>query len=200
MSTNRKIVSQLANGSHSFPSLGLPMHAWFEEDTVIDGHTFQTGDFNPHFPTTKDKETIELVVLGNRVYHSVHGDYTLKMLTDFDKDNDYKIETELDGNFTYTCLAHPTGDIKSKYAKEPSHLEDLGLPAYDKEIHTDDLMKYTVPNAEEALAIGDAYDEKSKQERIRAKEEADADEKEVARLAADLAMHSAGLISNPLEQ
>lgn len=199
MSKNRKIVSQLTNGSQSFPSLGLPLHSWFEEDTEINGYTFQKGDANPYFPTIKDKETIELVVLGDRVYHSVHGDYTLKLLTDFEKDNDYKIETELDGNFTYTCLAHPTGDIKDKYAKDPSHLEDLGLPAYDKEIHTDDLMKYTVGNLE-VLAIGDAYDEKAKQERIRAKEEADADEAEVARLAADLAMHSAGLISNPLEQ
>ena len=200
MSKNRKIVSQLTSGSCSFPSLGLPMHAWFEEDTEINGYTFRKGDANPHFPTTKDKETIELVTIGNRIYHSVHNDYTLKMLTDFNKDNDYKIETELDGNFTHTLMYHAAGNIKGEYQKDPTILSDLGVPAYDKEIHTDDLMKYTVPNAEVALALGDAYDEKAKQERIRAKEEADADEAEVARLAADLAMHSAGLISNPLEQ
>ena len=200
MSKNRKIVSQLTSGSCSFPSLGLPTRAYFEEDTTIDGHTFRGGDANPYFPTTKDKETIELVVIGDRIYHSVHGDYTLKMLTDFNKDNDYKIETELDGNFTHTLMYHAAGNIKAEYQKDPTILIDLGLPAYDNEIHTDDLMKYTVPNAEVALVIGDAYDEKAKQERIRAKEEADADEAEVARLAADLAMHSAGLISNPLEQ
>ena len=97
-------------------------------------------------------------------------------------------------------MYHAAGNIKGEYQKDPTILSDLGVPAYDKEIHTDDLMKYTVPNAEVALALGDAYDEKAKQERIRAKEEADADEAEVARLAADLAMHSAGLISNPLEQ
>jgi len=79
MSKNRKIVSQLTSGSCSFPSLGLPMHAWFEEDTEINGYTFRKGDANPHFPTTKDKETIELVTIGNRIYHSVHGDYTLNV-------------------------------------------------------------------------------------------------------------------------
>lgn len=198
MSTNRKIVSQLANGSHSFPSLGLPMHAWFEEDTEIDGHIFKQGDYNPHFPTTKDKETIELVVIGNRVYHSVHSNYTLKMLTDFDKDNDYKIETELDGNFVHTLMYHGN-NIKQLYEKDPNHIVELGLPAYDKEIHTDDLMKYTVGNLE-SLVIADAYDEKAKEERRKAKEEADAEQSEVERLAADLAMHSSGLISNPLEQ
>lgn len=196
--SKRKIVSQLVNGSHSFPSLGMPTRAYFEEDTTINGYTFLKGDANPYFPTVKDTETIELVVIGDRVYHSVHGDFTLKMLNDFDKHNDYVIETKLDGNFTHTVIVH--GDVKSKYEKDSNYLNDLGLPAYDKELHTHDLMKYTVPNAEEALAIGDAYDEKAKEERKRAREEATATEDEVAVLASDLAMHSAGLISNPLEK
>lgn len=135
---SRKIVSQTADSTTEYPSLNLPMAIYLEEDSVINGVELIAGSRDPRYPADKDLEKIQLIVLGGRIYHSVHEDYTEDMLKPTET-NDYVIEKKLNGNFTYTVLNHNTG-INNKFKEDPSIISILGLPKFDAEKHTTDLV------------------------------------------------------------
>ena len=140
----RKIVSQTDDTTTAFPSLNFPLHKYFEEDTEINGIVYAKGDRDSSYPTEWDKESIHLITIGNKRYDSVHEEMTEEMLTPTD-DNDFKIETKLDGNFTKTVLLY-NGSILNKYKEDAEYLTKLGLPAYDEKTHTEDLIStLTIP-------------------------------------------------------
>jgi len=188
----RKIVSQTNDHTTAFPSLDLPMVKYFEEDIIIDGVQSFKGDRDYRYPADSDLESIELVVIGNRVYHSVHSDYTEEMLEPT-QDNDYVIEEELDGNFTFTVLQHNTG-IAYKYSKDPELLNTLGLPDYDEEVHkTDLIVKATIP--EEAYIAAAKFEEDQLKKQQEDAELNNPSQEEIDALAARLAAISSGNIS-----
>jgi hypothetical protein len=67
---------------------------------------------------------VQLISIFERTYFSFHEDYTDEILESCNAD--YKIETELDGNFTNT-LIHQHWDLEELYS--------LGCPEYDPEVH-----------------------------------------------------------------
>jgi hypothetical protein len=188
----RKIVSQTNDHTTAFPSLDLPMVKYFEEDIIIDDVQSFKGDRDYRYPADSDLESIHLVTIGNRVYHSVHSDYTEEMLEPT-QDNDYVIEEELDGNFTFTVLQHNTG-ITYKYSKDPELLNTLGLPDYDEEVHTTDLIiKATIP--EEAYIASDKFEEDKLKKQQEDEELNNPSQEEIDDLAARLVAVSSGNIS-----
>jgi hypothetical protein len=188
----RKIVSQTNDHTTAFPSLDLPMVKYLEKDTVIDGVQSFKGDRDFRYPADSDLESIELVVIANRVYHSVHSDYTDEMLEPTE-DNDYVIEEDLDGNFTFTVLQHNTG-IAYKYANNPELLNILGLPDYDDEVHTTDLyLKADIPE-EAYIAVAKFEEEKLKKQQEDA-ELNNPSQEEIDAFAAKLVEISSGNIS-----
>ena len=188
----RKIVSQTNDHSTAFPSLDLPMTKYLEKDTVIDGVQAFKGDRDFRYPADSDLESIELIVIGNRVYHSVHSDYTEEMLEPTE-DNDYVIEDELDGNFTFTVLQHNTG-IGAKYESNPELLHILGLPDYDEEVHTTDLLiKETIP--EEAYIAAAKFEEDKLKKQQEDAELNNPSQEEIDALATRLVEISSGNIS-----
>jgi hypothetical protein len=188
----RKIVSQTNDHTTAFPSLDLPMVKYLEKDTVIDGVQCFKGDRDFRYPADSDLESIELVVIANRAYHSVHSDYTEEMLEPTE-DNDYVIEGELDGNFTYTVLQHNTG-IAYKYSNDPELLNTLGLPEYDEEVHTTDLIiKATIPE-EAYIAVAEFEEDKLKKQQEDA-ELNNPSQEEIDALASRLVAVSSGNIS-----
>jgi hypothetical protein len=188
----RKIVSQTNDHTTAFPSLDLPMVKYLEKDTVIDGIQLFEGDRDFRYPADSDLESILLVTIGNRVYHSVHSDYTVAMLKPT-ADNDYVIEKKLDGNFTFTVLQHNTG-IAYKYANNPETLNILGLPDYDDEVHTTDLyVKASIP--EEAYIAAAKFEEDKLNKQQEDAELNSSSQEEVDELAAKLVAISSGNIS-----
>jgi len=166
----RKIVSQTNDATTFFPSLDFPLQKIFEEDEEINGVMHFKGDLDNRYPTEFDKENIHLINIDKKRYDSVHEDMTEEMLEPTD-DNDFVIETELDGNFTNTVLLY-NGTIANKYKQDPEYLNKLGLPAYDKDVHTKDLISlHTIPEsvllksqqvADEEYARAEAAAEKAK--------------------------------------
>lgn len=131
---SRKIVSQTDDLTVAFPSLDFPMERFFEEDTEVNGVVQPAGSKDPNYPSLLDSESVYLFSVTGRRYDSVHQDYTDEMLTPTE-DNDYVIETELDGNFTHTVMQLNT-TLFNKYKEDASIVASLGLPEYDPEIHT----------------------------------------------------------------
>jgi hypothetical protein len=185
----RKIVSQTDDTTTAFPSLNFPLHKYFEEDTEVNGIMHFKGDRDFSYPTEWDKESIHLITIGKTRYDSVHENMTEEMLTPTD-DNDFKIETKLDGNFTKTVLLY-NGSIANKYKQDPEYLNKLGLAAFDDKTHTEDLIStLTIPvhileqgnkNAEEEEARMQA-----KMERLKsAEKEPEIDLEAVAKMFAD---------------
>ena len=131
---SRRIVSQTDDLTVAFPSLDLPMEKFFEEDTEVNGVVQPAGSKDPSYPSLLDQQSVYLFSMLGRRYDSVHQDYTDEMLTPTE-DNDYVIETELDGNFTHTVM-QLNATIFNKYKDDASIVAALGLPEYDPEIHT----------------------------------------------------------------
>jgi hypothetical protein len=185
----RKIVSQTNDLTTEFPSLNLPICKYLEKDTYIDGVQCFEGDRDFRYPADSDLESILLVTIGNRVYHSVHSDYTKEMLKPTE-DNDYVIEKKLDGNFTFTVLQHNTG-IAYKYSKDPELLNTLGLPDYDEEEHTTDLrVKASIP--EEAYIAAAKFEEDKLKKQQEDAELNNPSQEEIDALAASLLEISSG--------
>jgi hypothetical protein len=190
---SRKIVSQTNDYTTSFPSLNLPMAKYLEEDETVYGVKLAVGDTDPRYPSDSDLESVELIDIDGRVYHSVHKNYTSEMLTPTE-DNDYVIETELDGNFTYTVLQHNTS-IANKYKKDFNIVEVLGLPEYDEETHkTDLILEASVSKEQRAAAEKYEADRAKKLEEDAALQDKPSDE-EIAALADSLAGISSGQLS-----
>lgn len=140
----RKIVSQTDDTTTMFPSLNFPLHKFFEEDTEVNGIMQFKGDRDTSYPTEFDKENIWLLTIDKKRYDSVHEEMTEEMLEPTD-DNDFTIETKLDGNFTFTVLRY-NGSIANKYKEDPEYLNKLGLPSYDPAVHNKDLISLaTIP-------------------------------------------------------
>jgi hypothetical protein len=196
----RKIVSQTQDATVSFKLLHLDHAPILTQDKTFldkDGieRTAKAGMTDPTF--VPEIDVIELCVIDNRVYHSVHGDYTTAMLKPTEE-NDYVIEKKLDGNFTFTVLQH-NGTIKTKYEADPTYLDWLGLPAYDSAVHTTNLKHVGVGDptkedfmTEQAAAFeaktieqDNTQQELLETERKKAEEEAAANPKNIA--AAELA-------------
>jgi hypothetical protein len=137
MKMTRKIVSQTNDSVTLYPKLGLPVVKFLENDIEHNGRVYKTSEKDPRYPTVADMEYIHLVTIGDRRYDSVHSDYTEEMLAPTE-DNDYKIETELDSNFTYTVLKYNL-DIATKYNEDSKYIEHLGLPEYDPELQYTDV-------------------------------------------------------------
>ena len=198
--TTRKIVSQTDDTTTAFPSLNFPFHKFLEENTEINGVMQFKGDRDSRYPTEWDTENIHLITIGKKRYDSVHKNMTEEMLTPTD-DNDFNIETELDGNFTKTVLLY-NGSIANKYKKDPEYLNKLGLPAYDAEVHTKDLISLeSIPEAVLEQAQKNVEEEEArmqaKLERINSSEsqpepDLEAMAKAFAEEAARLATASAG--------
>jgi hypothetical protein len=109
------------------------------------------------------------------------------------EDNDYVIEEELDGNFTFTVLQHNTG-IAYKYSKDPELLNTLGLPDYDEEVHkTDLIVKATIP--EEAYIAAAKFEEDKLKKQQEDAELNNPSQEEIDALAARLVAISSGNIS-----
>jgi hypothetical protein len=133
----RRIVSQTDDSTTEFPSLDLPIQIYLEEDETIDGTDYKEGDVDPRYPSKFDVQSIYLVTIDNRRYDSVHEDYTDEILA-ATEDNDFQIETELDGNFVNTVMRYNT--LVAKWIKEDDTvISSLGLPEYDPETDTGDL-------------------------------------------------------------
>jgi len=200
--TTRKIVSQTDDATTAFPSLGFDLHKILEEDTEINGVMQFKGDRDSRYPTEWDNENIHLITIGNKRYDSVHKDMTEEMLTPTD-DNDFNIETKLDGNFTKTVLLY-NGSIANKYKEDPEYLNKLGLPAYDVAVHKKDLISlHTIPVAVLEQAQKNVEEEEarmaSRLERIKSSESApevdlEAMAKAFAEEAVKLATASAGTV------
>lgn len=192
---SRKIVSQTNDHTTAFPSLNLPISKYLEEDEMVYGVQLFKGDRDPRYPSDADLESIELIVIGDRIYHSVHENYTKEMLKPTE-DNDYVIETKLDGNFTNTVLNHNTG-IANKYRADFNITKVLGLPDYDEEVHKKDLkVEATVSKEQREAAEKYEAEMKKKLEEDAALQDKPSDE-EIAALAASLAGISAGTL--PIE-
>ena len=131
----RKIVSQTDDTTQAFPHLDRPLSKVLTEDATIDGVDYKAGQKDPSY--TIDPEYIQLVSIGDRMYYSVHGDYTAKMLTPTEQ-NDYVIEKTLDGNFVYTLFQYNHA-IAEKCKIDPEYAKWLGLPEFNPEIHKTDL-------------------------------------------------------------
>lgn len=153
---SRRIVSQTNDFIIGFPSLGLPLEKYLEQDETVNGVELFEGDRDPRYPSDSDLESIPLIVIDRKRYDSVHEDYTDEMLTPTE-DNDYVIEDSLDGNFTYTVLLY-NSLIASKYKEDENYLSFLGLPEYDKDTHKTDLVSVsTIPT--EALEFASARED-----------------------------------------
>jgi hypothetical protein len=143
---SRKIVSQNEDCVVPFQSLGFKPYKRFEEDVTIDGVSYSAGDLDPTYPQDSDLEYIHLVTINKRRYDSVHENFTKKQLTPSET-NDYIIESELDGNFTFTVLKS-NEEIYSKYKKDKNYLKLLNLPEYVPEVHTVNLKTSTTVDPE----------------------------------------------------
>jgi hypothetical protein len=146
----RKIVSQTHDTTVSFTRLGLDIAPILTEDkTYVDRDGIEreakAGQNDPTF--VPEIDIIELAVIYDRVYHSVHGNYTTAMLKPTEE-NDYVVEKKLDGNFTYTVMCHNTA-IKDKYEADPTYLDFLGLPTFDPAVHKTNLKHVGVGNPDE---------------------------------------------------
>jgi len=146
----RKIVSQTQDTTVSFIRLDLDKAPILTEDkTYVDRDGIEreakAGQSDPTF--VPEIDIIELAVIDDRVYHSVHGNYTTAMLKPTEE-NDYVIEKTLDGNFTYTVMCHNTA-IKDKYEADPTYLDFLGLPTFDPAVHKTNLKHVGVGNPDE---------------------------------------------------
>jgi hypothetical protein len=131
----RKIVSQTNDATQAFPSLNFPISKVLTEAKIVDGVEYKAGQVDPTY--VPEIEVVPLAPIDNKMYYSVHGDYTSTMLKPTAQ-NDYVIETGLDGNFTYTMMLYNVG-INTKFQEDPTYLEWLGLPAYNPETDTVDL-------------------------------------------------------------
>jgi hypothetical protein len=177
---SRKIVSQSNDSTQGFPSLGLPVTAELSEDKEFDGHILKAGMKDPEF--VPEIEAIQLCVIGERMYYSVHEKYTAEILTPT-AENDYVIEKKLDGNFVYTVLDQNI-NIKDKYKQDPTYLKWLGLPAYDEETHKTCLNAEASVSKEEREAADARWEAHLAQvEADKAADEARKAEFEAARLA-----------------
>ena len=146
----RKIVSQTQDTTVSFIRLGLDIAPILTEDkTYVDRDGIEreakAGQNDPTFVPQID--IIELAIIDDRVYHSVHGNYTAAMLKPTEE-NDYVIEKTLDGNFTYTVMCHNAA-IRDKYEADPTYLDFLGLPTFDPAVHKTNLKHVGVGNPDE---------------------------------------------------
>lgn len=139
-----------------FPDLGFPTMRVLTESKTVDGEEFSPGQPDPEF--VPEIPYIEIAEIGQRVYYSVHQDYTDEILTPTEQ-NDYKIETDLDGNFTFTVFEnYPV--IKEKCSNDPTYAEWLGLPTFDPEIHNVDLRINAIVD-KEVQAKTDEWDKEN---------------------------------------
>lgn len=126
------------------------------EPKTVNGEDYSPGQPDPEF--VLEIPYIEIAEIGQRVYYSVHQDYTDEILTPTEQ-NDYVIETELDGNFTFTVLEnYPV--IKERCTNDPSYAEWLGLPAFDPGIHKTDLRNDAIVD-KETQAKTDEWDKEN---------------------------------------
>lgn len=190
---SRKIVSQTADTTTEYPSLNLPMAIYLEEDAVINGVELIAGSRDPRYPADKDLEKIQLITLGGRIYHSVHENYTEDMLKPTET-NDYVIEKNLNGNFTYTVLNHNTG-LKTKFDQDPTIISLLGLPKFDAEKHTTDL--YIQESIDSANYVRSVEYEKEREAKLAedAAREDKPSQAEIEALAFSLASISSGTLT-----
>lgn len=134
---SRRIVSQTDDFTIGYPSLGFPIVKFLEEDETINGVELKEGDKDPRYPSEADLESIHLITIHKKRYDSVHQDYTDEQLEPTEN-NDYTIETKLDGNFTHTVLLY-NSRVASKYKEDATYLDFLGLPKYDPALHKKDV-------------------------------------------------------------
>ena len=103
----RKIVSQTNDATVQFKLLHKEIAPLLETDKTFkdkDGIEREAKAGTPDPEYVADIDVIELGYIDDRIYHSVHGDYTTAMLKPTEE-NDYVIEKKLDGNFTFTILS-----------------------------------------------------------------------------------------------
>ena len=128
----RKIVSQKTGNIIKFVSLKKPRVKFLETELVLDKEiTLPAGLADPRF--VPEVEWIYLATIGGREYYSIHEDYTDEILSELD--NDYKVETELDGNFTYTVFEE-NGSVKYKYDYDRQAFLEIGIPEIEEEPET----------------------------------------------------------------
>jgi hypothetical protein len=122
----RKIVYIKADNL-GFPTLDnlYPASKLLEEDIEIDGTQYIAGQIDPRYKLPEF--AVLLLEDDGKNYYSILGDYTAAKIAKVDPD--YEIKTNLDGNFTYTCL-------KYGMVQDLDRLLELGCPEYDPEVHT----------------------------------------------------------------
>jgi hypothetical protein len=134
----RKIVYIKADNL-GFPLLdAYPASKLLEEDVEIDGTQYIAGQVDPRYKMPEN--AVLLLEDDGKNYYSVLADYTKTQIAKVDAN--YEIKTNLDGNFTYTCL-------KFGNVTELERLLELGCPEYDPEVHT----TYTISNIPDQTGV-----------------------------------------------
>lgn len=123
---SRKIVYIKADNI-GFPTLDsiYPASKILETDKTIANTVYLAGQSDPEYKIPE--WSILIMEDDDKNYYSILDDYTDEQLASIDEN--YEVKTDLDGNFTYTCM---------KYGKvrEYDTLLSLGCPEYDVNVHT----------------------------------------------------------------
>jgi len=135
---SRKIVYIKADNK-GFPALDsiYPASKILETDKTVANTVYLAGQSDPQYKIPE--WSILIMEDDDKNYYSILSEYTNEQIANVDPD--YEIKTDLDGNFTYTCL-------KYGVIKDYNRLLTLGCPEYDANVHTTYVIQnhYTPPD------------------------------------------------------
>lgn len=139
---SRKIVYIKADNI-GFPTLDsiYPASKILETDKTIANTVYLAGQSDPEYKLPK--WSVLLLEDDDKNYYSILEEYTNEQLAAIDEN--FEVKTDLDGNFTYTCL---------KYGKVNNYdtLLSLGCPEYDVNVHTTYVLQNTIDVITENLS------------------------------------------------
>jgi hypothetical protein len=123
---SRKIV-YIKTDNKGFPALDsiYPASKLLETDKTVANTVYFAGQADPEYKIPE--WSILIMEDDDKNYYSILSEYTNEQIASVDPD--YEIKTDLDGNFTYTCLKY--GAIR-----DYNRLLTLGCPEYDVNVHT----------------------------------------------------------------
>jgi hypothetical protein len=135
---SRKIVYIKADNK-GFPALDsiYPASKILETDKTVANTVYLAGQSDPQYKIPE--WSVLIMEDDDKNYYSILSEYTNEQIANVDPD--YEIKTDLDGNFTYTCL-------KYGVIKDYNRLLTLGCPEYDVNVHTTYVIQnhYTPPD------------------------------------------------------
>jgi hypothetical protein len=128
---SRKIV-YIKSDNIGFPTLDsiYPASKLLETDKTVANTVYFAGQSDPEYKIPE--WSVEILNDDDKTYYSILNEYTNEQLSVIDPD--YQVMSDLDGNFTYTCL-------KYGYIRDLNKLIELGCPDYDVNVHTTYLIQ-----------------------------------------------------------